>query len=160
VKKAPAALASKPADTSGFPSRHGLFALVYLDGRPMQPPSRDFTPLAALRIGRSANIVRPLDACSSSYSINSDTVANVATKPEPRVPEPRREIAGRFLHVSNLDKNVFERLGRYETALWRHVKQTLFTLEGLRWRSSGRSRRRQPSWQQITGIPPIAEIER
>jgi hypothetical protein len=128
--------------------------------RPKQTPSQDCTLVAALRIGRSANVVRSVDACSSDYSIKGETVANIATKPEPRVPEPRLDIAQRFLRLSNLDNNVFERLGRYEMVLWRQVRQTLFTPERLRWRSSARSRRRQSSWQQMTGIPPIAEIER
>jgi hypothetical protein len=127
--------------------------------RQTQAPSQDCTLVAALRIDRSANIVRSLDACSSDYSINDETVANTATKPEQRVPEPRLDIAQRFLRLSNADNNVFERLGRYEMVLWRQVRQTLFTLEALRWRSSAHRRRRQLSWQQMTGIPPIAEIE-
>ena len=76
-----------------------------------------------------------------------------------RTPEPLLDIAQCFLRLSNLDNNVFERLGRYEMALWRQVRQTLFTLERLRWRSNARSWRTQPSWQQMTGIPPIAETE-
>jgi hypothetical protein len=127
--------------------------------RPTKTPSQDCTLTAALRIGQSANVVRSVDACSSDYSINSKTVPNTATKPELPVTEPRFDIAQRFVRLSNLENNVFERLGRYEMALWRQVRQTLFTLECLRWRSSARSRRRQPSWQQMIGIPPIAEIE-
>jgi hypothetical protein len=73
---------------------------------------------------------------------------------------PPSEIARRFLRLSNLDNNVFERLGRYETALWRQVRQTLFTLECLRWKSNARSGRRQTSWWQMTGILPVAEIGR
>ena len=42
----------------------------------------------------------------------------------------------RFLRLADLDNGVFERLGRYEAALWRQVRQTLFTLEALRWRTS------------------------
>ena len=124
-----------------------------------QTPSQDCAPVASLRIGRPANVVRSQDASSGDHSINSEIVANTETKPGPPVPEPVLDIARCFLHVSNLDNNVFERLGRYEMALWRQVRQTLFTLERLRWRSSSRSWRRQPSWQQMTGIPPIAEIE-
>jgi transposase len=33
-----------------------------------------------------------------------------------------------FLRLANLDNGVFERLGRYEAALWRQVVQTLFAL--------------------------------
>jgi hypothetical protein len=45
------------------------------------------------------------------------------------------DVARRFLRLADLDNGVFERLGRYEAALWRQVRQTLFTLEALRWRN-------------------------
>jgi hypothetical protein len=126
--------------------------------RPTQMPSRGLKALAALRISRSARAVRPLEPCSGGHS--SEAPLNVATKPELRLLESGFDIARSFLGLSNLDNSVFERLGRYEMSLWRQARQTLFALERLRWRSSARSRRRQPSWQQTTGIPPIAEIER
>jgi hypothetical protein len=47
-----------------------------------------------------------------------------------------RDLARRFMRLADLDNGVFERLGRYEASLWRQVRQTLFTLEGLRWRTS------------------------
>jgi hypothetical protein len=127
--------------------------------RPTQKPSQDRALVAALQIGRSANAVRCLDACSGDYSVNSEAVTIAATKPELPARETGLDIAQRFLRLSNLDNNVFERLGRYEMALWRQVSQTLFTLERIRWRSSDRSRRRQSSWQQMTRIPPVAEME-
>jgi hypothetical protein len=56
------------------------------------------------------------------------------------------ELARLFLQLAD-DHGVFERLGRYETALWRQVRQTLFTLEALRWRSvNARSWRSHHSW--------------
>jgi hypothetical protein len=59
------------------------------------------------------------------------------------------DVAQRFLRLADLDNGVFERLGRYEAALWRQLRQTLFTLEGLRWRtSSARSWRMQNSWRR------------
>jgi hypothetical protein len=39
-----------------------------------------------------------------------------------------------FLRLANLDNGVFERLGRYETALWRQIAQTLFILQTVRHR--------------------------
>jgi hypothetical protein len=58
-------------------------------------------------------------------------------------------IARCFLRLANLDGGVFERLGRYEAALWRQLRQTLFTLESLRWRvSHGRHPRRQRPWHR------------
>jgi hypothetical protein len=45
---------------------------------------------------------------------------------------PNSEIARYFLEFINLEDGAFERLGRYETALWRQVYQVIFTLEVLR----------------------------
>ena len=42
------------------------------------------------------------------------------------------DLADRFLQLAADDKGAFERLGRYETALWRQVWQTVFMLEFLR----------------------------
>ena len=42
------------------------------------------------------------------------------------------EIAARFLALNRADEGAFERLNRYETALWRQVGQLLVTLEFLR----------------------------
>ena len=39
-----------------------------------------------------------------------------------------------FLRLANLDNGVFERLGRYETALWRQIVQTLLALQSVRHR--------------------------
>jgi hypothetical protein len=47
-------------------------------------------------------------------------------------------IAQSFLRLASIDNGVFERLGRYETALWRQVRQTIITLEVLRWQTSSR----------------------
>jgi hypothetical protein len=48
------------------------------------------------------------------------------------VADGQLDVARRFLRLANFDNGVFERLGRYEAALWRQVRQTIFTLEGLR----------------------------
>jgi hypothetical protein len=42
------------------------------------------------------------------------------------------QIAARFLTLNLADSGVFERLNRYETALWRQIGQLLVTLEFLR----------------------------
>jgi hypothetical protein len=43
------------------------------------------------------------------------------------------ELAQRFMQLADLYNGAFERLARYEAALWRQVRQTIFTLEALRW---------------------------
>jgi hypothetical protein len=45
---------------------------------------------------------------------------------------PARELTHSFLRLANLDKRVFERLGRYESALARQVVQTIFLLQSVR----------------------------
>jgi hypothetical protein len=44
----------------------------------------------------------------------------------------KAEIAARFFALGHSDSGAFERLNRYETALWRQVGQLLVTLEFLR----------------------------
>jgi hypothetical protein len=126
--------------------------------RPAPRPSEDCAIWTALRIGQFANVDQSAE-CSVDGSDRDAISTDAGTKLASRESDPRLDIAQCFVRLSNLDNNVFERLGRYEMALWRQVRQTLFTLERLRRRSSARSWRRQPSWQQMTGIPPIAEIE-
>ena len=41
------------------------------------------------------------------------------------------ELTLRFLRLANFDNGAFERLNRYETALWRQVAQLLFALNVL-----------------------------
>jgi hypothetical protein len=66
------------------------------------------------------------------------------------------EIARRFLHLAKLDCGVFERLNRYELALWRQTRQTLFTLEALRWRKLRAPAYAKPHFwrrsEQVSGV--------
>jgi hypothetical protein len=43
-----------------------------------------------------------------------------------------RAIAQCFLRLSNLDPTLLDRVGSYETRLWRQVAQTIWTLEAMR----------------------------
>src|SRR5262245_59645840 len=45
-----------------------------------------------------------------------------------------RDLTCCFLRLANLDSGAFERLGRYETALWRQIVQTLLALRTIRYR--------------------------
>jgi hypothetical protein len=68
------------------------------------------------------------------------------------------DVARRFVRLADLDNGVFERLGRYEAALWRQVRQTLFTLEALRWRTSNvRASRTRYSWQRTMAPRPDSD---
>jgi len=47
-------------------------------------------------------------------------------------------IARSFLQLTNLDNQVFERLGRYETTLWRQTAQILLLLSAIEFRAKER----------------------
>jgi hypothetical protein len=63
------------------------------------------------------------------------------------------DVARHFLRVANLDNGVFERLGRYETALWRQVRQTLFTLDALQRHSLSARYSGQHFWRRRHAVP-------
>jgi hypothetical protein len=56
------------------------------------------------------------------------------------------DVARCFQRLASLDNGAFERLGRYESALWRQTKQTLLTLERLRERTSDNQTSRTQKW--------------
>ena len=65
------------------------------------------------------------------------------------IDEPGIEFARCFLGLADLDKGAFERLGRYEAALCRQVRQTIFTLQYLQMRVPYRRfRQEQDRWQR------------
>ena len=49
-------------------------------------------------------------------------------------PGVSRKLTFCFLRLANLDNGMFDRLGRYEAALWRQTVQTLFALQTIRHR--------------------------
>ena len=73
--------------------------------------------------------------------------------------ETRTALACCFLRVTNLGDDAFERLGRHEAALWRQVRQTLFSLEGLRLgRSAKRYRRSHYRWTSPANVASGGDI--
>jgi hypothetical protein len=93
----------------------------------------------------------------SQGSYDRDHGQNAACAEQP-LTVVRLDAARCFSLVANLENNVFERLGRYETALWRQVRQTLFTLERLRWQApSIRNGRTRDRWQRKIRSPLDAD---
>src|SRR4029453_15382643 len=45
---------------------------------------------------------------------------------------PSHALAQCFLRLSNLDPTLLDRVGSYETRLWRQAAQTIWTLEAMR----------------------------
>jgi hypothetical protein len=75
--------------------------------------------------------------CSNPNGDNRRNEGTITvTQNYPRAPrlDFNTEMASCFLRLTSLDKGAFERLIRYETALWRQVGQVLVTLECMRWR--------------------------
>ena len=73
--------------------------------------------------------------------------------------ENRIALAWCFLRVINLTDDAFERLGRYEAALWRQVRHTLFSLDGLRLgRSAKRYRRPNYRWTSRADVASGEDI--
>jgi hypothetical protein len=52
----------------------------------------------------------------------------------PPTPSPPRDLTHGFQRLASFDNGLFERLGRYETALWRQVAQILFVLQSAKLR--------------------------
>jgi hypothetical protein len=58
-------------------------------------------------------------------------------------------IARSFLRLTNLDNQVFERLGRYETNLWRQTAQILLLLSAIEFRSKNRFPDERPYFGRV-----------
>jgi hypothetical protein len=76
----------------------------------------------------SGNGSRPDD---QSHSVNNQSDHAKGLRD---LPGAGRTLTYCFLRLANLDNGVFERLGRYETALWRQIMQTLFVLQTIKHR--------------------------
>jgi hypothetical protein len=67
-----------------------------------------------------------------------DSLASDQEPPSTSMPPPlapwwkRHTIAQCFLRLSNLDPTLLDRVGSYETRLWRQAAQTIWTLEAMR----------------------------
>ena len=72
------------------------------------------------------------------YDAPSDQTPALVTRDEPdRIGSSDSSLSAReltycFLRLGNLDSGAFERLGRYNAALWKQTAQTLFLLGSTR----------------------------
>jgi hypothetical protein len=111
--------------------------LFQIQSEPADAPRKERSLLAVLGLGHPASEIPSASAGTETTPLSETGNAEIA-------------IARCFLRVADFDNGLFERLGRYEAALWRQVRQTLFTLEALRWRPSSSHHHRRPAWP---GIP-------
>jgi hypothetical protein len=84
--------------------------------------------------------LRPLDLDTrsgqdqeASGDIRMDSIRSVGAETN----QTNTNIARSFLRLTSLDNQVFERLGRYETNLWRQTAQTLLLLSSIEFGSKG-----------------------
>ena len=81
---------------------------------------------------------RPSTASPSGIDSLQDQTQRERRSEDPEIRErasseiDMTSLAGRFLRLAALDNEAFERLGRYETALWRQACQIIFMLDVLR----------------------------
>jgi hypothetical protein len=71
----------------------------------------------------------PTDHWNANNPKQADERAHPVSTSQDTAP---RELAHSFQRLANLDNDVFERLGRYETALWRQMVRTLLVLRSAR----------------------------
>src|SRR5262249_36511197 len=68
-------------------------------------------------------------------------------------------IARSFLRLTDLDSRIFERLGRYETSLWRQTMQILLLLNSTEFRSKDNFADERPHFRRMRrgngGYPPF-----
>ena len=97
------------------------------------------------------------EALMSTVQYNEREDSDCAAQPQQTY---NAEIARCFLRLANLDGGAFERLNRYEAALWRQVGQILLTLKFLHRGSYPRSRRSSMAFRPfppgIAGLLPEA----
>jgi hypothetical protein len=95
------------------------------DFRPVKPPPGDgLDRLVGKRLGNGADEMEQGDAQHDRRTRLDDSQEIAAMTP--------RALTYCFLRLGNLDNGAFERLGRYNAALWRQAAQTLFLLQSAR----------------------------
>jgi hypothetical protein len=72
---------------------------------------------------------RELADCSSDNDPRRPDHDPCGPRSAPSPVGPSRDLAHSFQRLAHLDNGAFERLGRYETALWRQMVQTLLVLQ-------------------------------
>jgi hypothetical protein len=129
-----------------------------------------------------AGIIRDQSAARRSIELNTDRLNIFRQFLRPELESPRHEqhkkeeiavnairsdkaepdhtnIARSFLRLTDLDSRVFERLGRYETSLWRQTIQILLLLSSTEFRSKGNFADERPQFRRMRrgngGYPPF-----
>ena len=126
----------------------GLFQIAPAINRELPRPdtaARPHSNNAVVRIGQVRGAASLHEACSPHHDAPQGPYAGRTLTEQPF--DTKLLLTQRFLGLARLN-GAFERITRYELALWRQVRQTLFALDGLQRRSSGRRHQHsRPGWQ-------------
>jgi hypothetical protein len=111
----------------------GLFEIQgkFLSARG-QAPSRGPTQPGTLQTATGANghsKAPGSNGRSDAPARDQEPVSTTSMRPPLR---PSHALAQCFLRLSNLDPTLLDRVGNYETRLWRQAAQTIWTLEAMR----------------------------
>jgi hypothetical protein len=97
--------------------------------------------LQSVLYGALQAAIRPnMRKCAENGSAHDDRTNQFGDQWDPLQPSSHdpvatsRDLTCCFLRLANLHNGVFERLGRYEAALWRQIVQTLLVLRTARYR--------------------------
>jgi hypothetical protein len=104
------------------------------------------------RLGIFRKFLRPLDLESRARQqkeASEDIKIDSIHKNGAETNQTNTSIARSFLRLTSLDHQVFERLGRYETNLWRQTAQTLLLLSSIEFRSKDRFPDERPCFGRV-----------
>ena len=100
---------------------------------------------AVVRIGQVRGAASLHQTCSPHHDAPQGPYAGRTLTEQPF--DTKLLLTQQFVGLARLN-GAFERITRYELALWRQVRQTLLALDGLQRRSSGRRHQHaRPGWQ-------------
>jgi hypothetical protein len=89
-------------------------------------------------VDRALRPAMGLDTCEPGHSVDDHEKEQINNDPLQVASRGSttnsRQLTSCFLRLANLDNGVFERLTRYETALWRQIAQTLLLLRTVQYR--------------------------
>jgi hypothetical protein len=104
------------------------------------------------RLSIFRKFLRPLDLESRARQqkeASEDIKIDSIHKNGAETNQTNTSIARSFLRLTSLDHQVFERLGRYETNLWRQTAQTLLLLSSIEFRSKDRFPDERPCFGRV-----------
>ena len=111
-------------------------------------------PTSECDVDRLSIFRKFLHASDLERPTNKQQVAKENFRIDPNGAETNQtntNIARSFVRLTSLDSQIFERLGRYETNLWRQTAQILLLLSAIEFRSKDRFPGERPCFGRLRG---------